>query len=278
MRKFSVGLIAGAATTMSLIGTGANASVVTLYDSGGFSAPRFTANSALEGQDGGKWEVANFDPNNIQATVIQFAASTDQGVALSRGVGSSPTNAAGFWFVNTPFTPTALNNVVTVDWQMRIDPSQSSGLPFFGIQAFKNSNGALTDQIGSVGIDAGNGNLLVASGTGTNEFGGVGGFHDNGTAFHKYHVAFNFTTQAFQITVDGNQIGGDWTFQNPATTFSDADLHTYDTTLPTVADPTPVSSGLAYFDDFLIQATPEPSGLLLAGLALPGLLARRRRR
>jgi hypothetical protein len=89
-------------------------------------------------------------------------------------------------------------------------------------------------------------------------------------AWESYDLRANFNTQTYQVFVNGSPVDPSIAFEDPATAFTDASLVSYS------ANGGP-GSGVAYYDNYVISATPEPSGvgMVMAGTGL--LLLRRRR-
>jgi PEP-CTERM motif len=247
----------------------------------GFEPTRFTGSAAgvpLGGQDpltadpahSGPWQRSGGAGGStavVQTTVVDTVNGGTQAVKLTRAPGD-----VAFWGVQRSLTNPS---VVTVTWRMRVDgpsgnPSTQFG-PFMGIQA----NG-VGGQIADFGVDATTGDLLYQD--------PVNGLQTPNTpvivpfgTWHSYQLELDYNGTGggtYKILYDGVQqaIANSNFFTNTGNnSFTDAPI----AGASAGSDPL---TGVAYFDNYVITAVPEPTSLGLAGVGLAGLAYRRRRR
>ena len=133
-------VVAFVATLLATVSLSPSAIV---YDSGGFDAPRFVSGMALQGQDSpptgeGPWQK---DGGTSTATVQTAIVATGlQAVQMIRAANNSGDTR---WSVLEPLTPTAVDNVVRIDVDMRVEQSTFAPFDFgpaFGIEAYDASS------------------------------------------------------------------------------------------------------------------------------------------
>jgi hypothetical protein len=179
---------------------------------------------------------------------------------LDRATSSIDTRWAPSTFSSSPFVAQATATpIVDIDWDMDIASGGSNDL--FGIEL---NNGAsriayaAVDASGNVAEDGAGGNITNTGSTVPTD------------AWEHYELQANFDTQTYQIFLNGIAVDSPMEFEDGAGEFTDASLVSYS------ANGGP-GSGVAYYDNYVISAVPEPtgSGAVLAGGSL--LLLRRRR-
>jgi len=267
-----LGLVAAA---VALAAPATSAAVI--YDSGGFEAPKFTAGAPLAGQDviSGPWLK---DPGTSTAVVTTTNAFTGtQDVQVTRVPG--PTGDTR-WSVTKPQAPATGFNVFDIDTDVRVEQSTFSGTPptntdfgpAFGLEAYDASTTPLAPKlIGSVTIDATTGDVLYqAAGTGV--------LTETGTvvsrgAYHHLKLEVNFGTGKYSAYVDNALLHTESFVDSGILAFTDAPIVTFAASATSIN----TGAGTAYFDNYSINVIPEPTGAALIGLALTGLVGRRRR-
>jgi hypothetical protein len=239
---------------------------------GGFSVtggPALSTDPAdLYGQGSPYWapdilppsDSAYGSPSNGVAADVETSVTHGgtQAVSLTRLTSSQDTRWAPSAFTSSPYQAVADNTpVVDINWDMQVAPGGSNDL--FGIEL---NNGV--SRIAYTAVDA--------SGNVADDRGGV--VTDTGTSvstgeWASYDLRVNFSTQTYQVFVNGSPVDPSIAFEDPATEFTDASLVSY------TADGGP-GSGVAYYDNYSISV-PEPKavGSVCAGMGL--LLLRRRR-
>jgi len=237
------------------------AATVLVYDSAGFEPPRFLTSQNLQGQDAppagqGPWR----KDAGVSTAIVQTAvvAGGLQAVQVSR---VANTRGDTRWAVIKPVTPTSGQNIISVEFEMRVQAA--SGLSFgpaFGIECYDSSAGA-PKLIGSLTVDATTGDVLY-------QVAGSGALAESGTSvpfgiFQRYTLTANFTTKRYSIFVDDDLLHTEPFVDAGAVQFTDAPLVTFAATSDTIA----TATGTAYFDNYVITAVPEPSvaGLLALG-------------
>jgi hypothetical protein len=270
MRSLMWKAVAGVAVAVGLAGATQSASAATLYDSAGFEAPRFGP-GALEAQDPvfGPWLM---DTGSTSTAVVQSATvkSGSQAVRVDRVANA---NGDTRWAVQKPIMPS--QRYVIVEWDMNVQ--QSTGVdfgPFFGVEAY-DADVTTVPLIGSLGVDASTGDVLVQEGS-------AGAIVETGTlvnfgAFNHFALHLDYTTKTYQAYVNGVEVASEGFVDDPILGFSDAPIAALAITPDSVA----TASGTAFFDNYIIYTSavgvPEPGGMMVLGLAVVGLVARRRR-
>jgi hypothetical protein len=270
MRSLMWKAVAGVVVAIGLAGATQSASAATLYDSGGFESPRFVA-GPLEAQDPvfGPWLM---DAGATSTAVIQSAtvASGTQAVRVDR---VADVNGDSRWAVQKPIVPA--ERYVIVEWDMNV--LESSGIdfgPFFGIEAY-DADVTTIPLIGSLGVDATTGDVLIQEAA-------TGAILETGTIvpfgqFNHYALQLDYTTNTYQAYVNGVEVASEGFVDDPILGFSDAPIAALAITDDSVA----TATGTAFFDNYVIRtsavAVPEPGSMMVLGLAVIGLVARRRR-
>lgn len=247
-----------------------------IYDSNGFSSPRFTSNASLEGQDlpgGGPWMItANSNPAaaTVRPTV---GVGGGQGVEVTTAPGKTDTE----WYVSKPILPVSPLDTVQVGWSESYVPTTTAGLtygPFFGVEFFDASLGT-PKQIGGFGVDSTTGDLLVL----INDSNGVNYaplMTPNiiaGNSFNDYGVSIDYTNKTYSVSLNGTVLETDPFVDPTATAFTDAPIATR---FVSYANEQTLNGGTAYFDNYSISVVPEPT--MISAIAVFSLgLARRRR-
>src|SRR5205085_1799990 len=163
-RSIKANAITIAAAGFSLIAAAAQGA--TVYDSGGFEAPRFLAvpnANNLAGQDvpppgQGPWQQdAGTSTAVVQTNTPQAGL---QAVEVTRVAGATGNTR---WWVNKPVTPTPASSVVDISFDMSVNiPALLTHGPLFGVEAYDDS-GATPKLIGALLLDAAQGTVLFDS-------------------------------------------------------------------------------------------------------------------
>jgi hypothetical protein len=218
-----------------------------VYDSVGFEPPKFTA-GLLEGQDG--WvRTGNAAGGQVQIAVVE---SGNQAVQVTRAP-----NEDARWGVLTTGFPSPLTDPISIQWDMNVLPSgvpSGSFGPFFGVESYADVAGL--SFLGSLGVDAGTGDLLYLD--------PVNGFTETGVTvpfatWHNYELLLDFASDSYSIFFDGAlQLSGIG-FTTPSDTFSDAPIATVGAAADAISQ---AAIGSAFFDNYVITSIPEPSAVL----------------
>ena len=270
MRSLMKSAVAGVALAVGVAAVSQSASAAPLYDSGGFESPRFV-NGQLEAQDPvfGPWLM---DAGATSTAVVQSgtAASGSQAVRVDR---VADVNGDTRWAVQKPIVPG--ERYVIVEWDMNVQ--QATGLdfgPFFGVEAY-DSDGVNVPLIGTLGVDATTGDILVQDGES-----GILLETDSLVTFGQFHhftLQLDYLTKTYQAYVGGVEVANEGFVDDPILGFSDAPIAALALTEDSVA----TAAGTAYFDNYVIRtsavAVPEPGSMMVLGLAVVGLVARYRR-
>lgn len=250
---------------ISLLGTGGLALLAVtparatmLFNSQGFEAPAYTLGN-LTGQNG--WAFQGTGPATVQTAVVK---SGTQAVSLSG-------TATTWHWPSVGYTPTA-GEFIRVSSDIRRGSSVETAKNFgYFLDVYDNAAGA---RIGRVGI-ANNAGALVGIATTKNASGTVGNYIlQSGMqwdTWYGFQMDLNFGSQTFNLSIDGALVGSGLPFLVAASDFGDADLQLSYTTGATDA---------GYYDNYKVEAVPEPqawamSGVVLVGVA--GYVIRRRR-
>lgn len=269
------------------------ASAEKVIDVGGFEAASGYSTGGLVGQvaaaslPNGTFETIGSGDTTatVQDTVFAPGGGT-QAVELTTGGFSSAFGSGDFFAIfldpaDRPTTP-----IVVVEWDMLVDPvvpnvtDPDPGVPdfgpIFGVNPFDESGGAVS-QLGSLVVDASTGEVLFQT-TGTGFLStindGMGGTVTV-SGWNTYSIILDFVAETYTYTLNGVALGTESFIDVPVSgQLSDASL----VALPGGSNAgSYTQGGTAYFDNYTITAVPEPGSLvLLAGIAAPALLGRRR--
>jgi hypothetical protein len=238
-------LVIAVATALSA----SSAFAATLFDSQGFEAPAYTLGN-LTGQNG--WAFQGTGPATVQSAVVKSGA---QAVSLS--------GAATTWhWPSVGYTPAA-GEIIRVNSDIRRGSSVETAKNFgYFLDVYDNTAGS---RIGRVGIANSSGSL-VGIATTKNASGTVGSYiYQSGMqwdTWYGFQMDLNFGSQTFNLSIDGTVVGSDLPFLIAATDFGDADLQ-----LSYTAGATDVG----YFDNYKVEAIPEPAAISIMLLGLAGL-------
>ena len=260
-------------TVITLIITAAMSHAATIYDSGGFEAPRFvavpTANN-LAGQDPtpagqGPWQQdAGTSTAVVQTNTPQAGL---QAVEVQRLVGATGDTR---WFVTKPVTPTPASSVINIDFDMSVNiPAVLTHGPLFGVEAYDASS-ATPKLVGGLLLDAAQGTVLYDL-TGTGAPTATDTFLTR-NAYHHFTLSADFFTHDYSIYADGNLLHTESFVDPTASAFTYAPIAAL-----AFADPSETSK--AFFDNYTITQTsivPEPGCVAL--FAVAGMTLRIRRR
>jgi len=211
-----------------------------------------------------------------------------------------------FYAQQTKDVTGAVLRFVTVQWNMRVDAPTStvpSAGPFFGIEGkgfvtgdLGNTPGSVPYRMGALGVNAGTREVVV---TGRATSGGpISQFASspdgnplnlvtvNYGQWYTFQTIYDFQNKTFDVgfgpvagPVSIIETGISWAEAESVanlTRFGDADIlgtALIGSTTPFAAQP---SSGVAFFDDLIVTAVPEPTTMALIGAG--SVLALRRRR
>lgn len=211
-----------------------------------FESPKFTANSGLGGQDG--WSAGT-------AYTVQSTAAARSGSQVAQW--SNAGGATGIWAgVSLPVAP-----IVSASVWLNISPNSNPSY-FFGLDPFYPEAQYSRIVVNGAGEVRG---TTVAGSSMTSVLGNVGNIANQ---WVQLTVSINLDTNKVSATVKGA------TFNLPdvpvATSLAEISLYT----LP--VSPPAGTSGFAWYDDYTVEAVPEPA--TLAVLAAGALALRRRRR
>jgi autotransporter-associated beta strand protein len=220
------------------------APATTVYSSGGFEA--FIPGQNLDGQDpappfgAGPW--AQDNGTSIAEVTAANPIEGLQSVKITRGAGATGDTR---WGVLNPVTPGGLSNVVNVYFDLRVVRAANAFGPLFGIEAYDASSGA-PKLIGSLVLDAGGGEILCRAAN-SGAFIRTGAFPDL-IRHHHYRLSINFNEGVYSLYQDGFLVHTEGFVDPSATMFTDAPLATLGLT-------TNNNSGIAYFDNYVIEHT-----------------------
>jgi MYXO-CTERM domain-containing protein len=297
---------AGLLSAGAVLSAPASTFAVSIYDSQGFEGSRFTNGNSLQGQDplvvlspatSGPWSRdraagdATSDVAGIQTTNNNGGS---QSVKMDRTGQSTGTR---FGVVKQTVTlPGSATSIVTATVDIKPivpaviappppfpqpgnDPDYPGAQygPLFGVEAYDRTVPANPLLIGGVYVDAFTGDVLfVHRNTGNQQLEILeAGVVVPTETYRTYGLTLDYNTKKFSMTVNGTPVpvGAQDFVTAAAAAFSDAPL----TTVPAFGDTRSFTApGTAYFDNYHIDAVPEPTGL--AFLAVGGIVLMRRRR
>ena len=165
------------------------------------------------------------------------------------------------------YTP-APGEIIRVNTDIRRESSVASAKNFgYFLDVYDNTAGL---RIGRVGI-ANNAGSLVGIATTKNAGGTTGNYiFQSGMqwdTWYNFKMDLDFSSQTFDLLIDGTMVGADLPFLVAATDFGDADLMLSYTTGAT---------DVGYFDNYsVLTVIPEPSCAALLLLGVAGLALRR---
>lgn len=264
-------LVAGS-TAMGFALLVSSASAAVLYNSQGFESPPFINNQSLVGQDpaNGPFVTDSATPTATVQSAVR--ASGDQAVQINR-TGTATSDQR--FFVQKPITPSERFIIIEYDQLTRrtSQPTITFG-PLFGVEANDDTGGSIIPLIGSAFVDATTGDLLF-------QRQGTGILVESGTRvpfdqFQRFALQLDYTTDTYQVFLNGTQVASEGFVDSPIIGFSDAPL-------TTIREPTAGNenaAGTAFFDNYSIRTSnvpvPEPTSVALFGIAALGLLRRKR--
>jgi hypothetical protein len=244
------------------------ATAATVFDSGGFEAPRYITGE-LSGQDTqGPWlKDAGTGIAVVQTAVKQSGA---QAVQFTRPAAATGDTRYG---VLKPLTPTGSLQILRVNWDMNVTQANVANVPFgpfLGVEGYD----AFNDDpklIGSLGVDATTGDILYQDEDGF--FAETGVLAPFGQWNH-YTLEMNYTNHQYTVYFNGAPLATSQFVDNELgiTAFTDAPLAALAATFESIS----TATGTAYFDNYGIEIVPEPSTMAIIGFASLGLLRRRR--
>ena len=226
----------------------------TVYDSGGFESPVFVVGQPLANQDpappvgNGPWRK---DAGTSTADVVALnPVQGNKSVKITRSVGATGNTR---WAVVKPTNASGLDNVVNIDFDMRVLRTANPFGPLFGIEAYDASIGN-PKLIGSLLIDAGSGEIVCHKAI-TGAHTGTGAYPDL-VLHHHYRMAINFTAKTCSLFADGKRIHTENFVDPAATSFTDASL-------VTLAAGPGNDGGIAFVDNYRIEQTTSKLPYLL---------------
>ncbi len=221
------------------------AHATTIYDSSGFETLLPTQN--LDGQDpappigNGPWGQDNGTSTAVVTTVNPIEGA--QSVKLTRVAGATGDTR---WGVVKSVTPSGLNNIVNIYFDMRAVRETNDFGPMFGIEAYDASLGS-PKLIGSLLVDVSSGQILCHAAN-TGAFVGTGAYPDL-VLHHHYRMKINFNNNSCSLYMDGDLIHNEGFVNSTATKFTDAPLATLK------LNATNNIKGIAYVDNYRIEQT-----------------------
>jgi MYXO-CTERM domain-containing protein len=244
----------------------------TLYDNGGFEAPRFLINNSLETQDAPPTGQGPWVKSGGTSTALVQTNGTSSGLPNAQAVlvqqTASTTDSS--WYVSKPFTPAAgLNGVsVTFDMNVNISNNLNSG-PSFGVEMF-DASGATPRKIAGLLLNSATGELQYEA-VGTGSLTPVGGPTYARNVYRQYTLTADFSAKTYTLAVNGTVVQSAGFVDALASTFSYAPIVTRN------ADA--LGGAQSYFDSYTISsvAVPEPAMLGMLSLGAIPLIRRRTR-
>jgi hypothetical protein len=282
----------------SIVVVGSASAQVPVYNSSGFEPGRFSTVTGappgnLIGQDSTAPGPLGASPNgwlrvpstSTSTAVVQTATVSTglQAVRVTRPADNTMTGglptADSYWAVLENVTAQSVH----IQWDMNVTQAtlQPFG-PFFGITVFDQSSGP-QKRVATFGVDAVTGEVLIQdSGTGLIDVTPTDTTVSRG-AWHTYQMVLNYNGAgggSYSLYVD-DPLRLTPIFTSP--TFIDSGINKLTTAAIatfTVDGAHINATGTAFFDNYSIDVTPvpEPSSIVLASMALAGLVYRRRRR
>ena len=227
------------------------AAALTLFDSGGFEAPRYSP-GPLESQDPqGPWlkDTARVGVASVQTGTVR---SGNQAVRLTRPAAANGDTRYG---VVKRFTPSGDLDVVRVSWDMNIPRNEQTGVtygPFLGVEAY-DTVGVTPLLIGSLGVDASTGDVLYQDGT-------TSALTETGTIvalgqWNQFTLEVDYATDTYTVFVNGEARASTTFVADAAAGFSDAPI----AALAASADTVATATGTAFIDNYRIEVSAEPT-------------------
>jgi PEP-CTERM motif len=289
----TLGLISAAVLLFPATG---RAQVFTIFNSNGFESPTFvsgTLGSYYLGGSGGQQSYLTTDfsqilgtpAGNIQSGTV-FAGSQAFQINGSRLFDDSNFSGQTFWYRNYPTPGSAYNPVlngrpiVSVNYDQRVTsvPLNLNEMPLVGsyMEGYAQTDGT-QHALGAVMFNQNGG--ITAFTLGGNTVSTANGLYTH-DAWHHFQVDFDFGAQTYRAFVDGNLITFGAALTNVPFRTSGLDRIAEYGFQASFNEATTVTQNNAFFDGYSIVASgvPEPSSLVLAGVAIAGLRFVRRRR
>jgi PEP-CTERM motif len=167
------------------------------------------------------------------------------------------------------------NDQVHVQWDMRVNdtPNINNTSDTWALDVYDSTGETRAASFARSAISSQPGGAVTATGLyatdGSGEYNpsALASFANDSGAWNTYAMDLNYLTRTFTVSFDGQQLGGDRSFNSAADNGFDVNF-------------TVNGRGLdsADFDNFSVTATPEPASLGLLGLMCGALLGRRHRR
>jgi len=269
---------------------------VALFNANGFETPTFmtgTLGSYYLGGSGGQQSHLTTDfsqllgtpAGNIQSGTVSAGSQAFQinGARLFDDTGFS---GQTFWYRNYPTAATAYNPVtsgtpiVSVNYDQFVTSAtlNLNEMPVVGsyMEGYAQSDSA-QHALGAVLFNQ-NGGLTAFTLNG-NTVSTTNGLYSH-DAWHHFQIDFNFSSQTYRTFVDGNLVVFGAALTNVPFRFTGLDRIAEYGFQASFNEATTVTENSAFFDGYSVVASgvPEPSSLLLGGIAIAGLRFVRRRR
>ncbi|MEM6259905.1 MAG: PEP-CTERM sorting domain-containing protein [Planctomycetota bacterium] len=276
--KICTSVIVSLAVLGSSAGTMRAAAATTVYDSNGFES---FSDGGLPTQNGGQGVVANwFDfgagtGGSSTATVFTdagLAASGNKAVRIDRDGDDGALGLTGF---GVPLPTAPQERFVFIEFDLNaIDINGDSAFgPAFGIELFTTGN----NQVGGVGIDAGDGSLWRYNSE-TEVLFPIGGLQRG--VYQDWKITVDLVTEKYSVAVAGNTLATFDFYNAPPFDFGFGD-RLIDVSIVTFATDGNFADveGIAYIDNYVVTTSqvPEPTSMMALLVAGGTLLARRRR-
>jgi hypothetical protein len=236
--------------------TASSGFAATLFDSQGFEAPTYSL-GALTGQNG--WLRDGSGIATVQNTVVQ---SGSQAVSLTG-------DTTEWHWPDLAYTPVPGGKVVRATTGIQRGSSAAATKNFgYFLDIYTTSPDFARFARAGLGVSGGAPAILATflGGSGAGNYVLESGL--SWDTWYDFRVDLNFDTQKFDVYVNGVLKGADLQFLVPANDLSDVDLmKSYSTG----------ATDIGYFDNYKIEAIPEPTSAAVLLLGLAGLTLARRK-
>ena len=230
----------------------------------GFESPDYTAGLALNGQNG--WTTWHSGSGGTATVESSVGTSSSQGVEVSRAA-----NDDAYWYIQSGYPsghPSSPDRYIDISWDMKVSQADTEADmygPFFGVVGCQ-TDSTTNKWFGGFGVDAADGSLMYTGGTNGALVlqGDMVGFDE----WHNYKIRLDFQTGKYSLYLDNaGVLTNALSVNSGLTCFTDADI------MATASDGGGSdATGMAYYDNFLVQEVPEPSALILCLVGLVTLL------
>ncbi len=220
------------------------AQTTAVYDSAGFEGPRFPLNQPLDGQDAPPAGQGPWTQDNGTSTAVVAGTNPVEGAQSVKVTRAATATANTRWGVTKAVAPGVLE-LVEVRFDMRVTYRAGDYGPLFGVEAYDASVGG-PKLIGSLFQDAVTGELFYQQ-AGTAAYRGTGTFLRR-NVHHHYRLRIDYLEKTCALYANDVLIHTEGFVNATATAFTDAPI-------ATIAVGSPSETGIAYFDNYAIDAT-----------------------